>query len=1387
MKKKYGTLFAVALTTSLIGTSAFPSYTTAERSTAKPEFIQTKEVEHLLKKLSKEQRQAIQQVDAAPTFKISPQINTMSEGMVDVIVEFNQAPAKVEVLKQAAKGVRTSQQEAAQKVERAHTSFKEAFNALKNKKGANPSLKDAKITKEYRLAINGVAMTIPANEIEQLLDSDVVKRVWKDETVQLELPEQNETSTSSKMMDSIPQIHVDRLHAENITGEGIKVGVLDTGIDYNHPDLKDVYKGGYDYIDNDSNPMEATYEDWKKSGLPEKHPISGSAYYTEHGTHVAGTIAGEQKNVVDYAVKGVAPQVDLYSYRVLGPYGSGATSGILAGIEKSIADEMDVINLSLGATTNDPLYPTSVAVNYAMLSGVVTVVAAGNSGPNEGTLGAPGAAALGITVGASDFSMQIPSFETIQANGETVENVLLMGKNFSDDLTTFENQSFDVEFVGIGTPADFAGKDLSGKVALIERGEITFVDKIKHAREAGAAAVILYNNVEGNISAYLGEGPDYIPTFRISKSEGERLKQLGENARITFGTLTSIQTEGDHLASFSSRGPVGGSYDIKPDVMAPGVAVFSTVPEYMNSPEPGLDYSSAYKRLQGTSMAAPHVAGVAALMLQEHPEYSPFDVKTALMNTAEDLAGEVSVFEQGAGRIDAYEAVHTDISITVLGQTKHLDAEGQVIEIDDETGSLSFGSHFKTDQPVQVDRDISIQNNGSQQKSFAVEVEYHAERTGIKDPMKNGLVLNVPKRIDLAGGSEQKISPQITIPVGAEEGRYEGYIHLTNEANPEETYQVPFAIRLTAKGFEYLETNSPTLANNTPKWQYYSPAITAAFQMKSAFDQIDIVMKDASSGDAIGMVASLSETSAKPDFRYYIPNVFSGSVYPFTGDAEQPVSSQLVDLPEGNYDLMFIGYDEDGKTYTIDTPVLIDNSKPEVTFDRAPDVYEISEEMYTEKDGQSAFYIHGKIEDEAVDVLQSRGLSYDQSSNKFLISTGTREYFNCCFPKADANGETYFGIEPSDIANGPLRLSLAATDLAANVHYQRYIFVQEGTEYVTSDYKQTEVGLGDTLTMTLSMNNVKQWMGGQQTIEFKGDLYTFESSELNEAFQNYAAENGLRATLQDPIVKDNDYYDTVTLNTVLEGESFNGFDGDMPFLDVTFKVVGDEWYYGEDKLKVTSSTYSQSGSTQTVSLPFYSTSKYDFVSKHAVIRGSIKPEAFLKNGSYLQNGVAQTIGASVYALLPNGEKYEAVIAPDGRYEITGVPASRDTYQIVVDVPGHVSTYTPVITGYEIKGDLFGRYVNAGFQINRAGDINDDSLIDIKDIRDIVEAFGQENPAVTSMDVNQDGIVNEIDLRFIEKNFLTKGPDAPKGKSPMETIGKKDLTYYLNQVGLSPTK
>ncbi len=118
--------------------------------------------------------------------------------------------------------------------------------------------------------------------------------------------------------------------------------------------------------------------------------------------------------------------------------------------------------------------------------------------------------------------------------------------------------------------------------------------------------------------------------FRLTKEEGEKLKAQIEqgSTSLTLDEINYIQTEGDHLADFSSRGPVTANDDIKPDITAPGVAILSTVPEYINDPQEGENYAVSYERMQGTSMASPHIVGVAALILQEHPDYSPFDVKS---------------------------------------------------------------------------------------------------------------------------------------------------------------------------------------------------------------------------------------------------------------------------------------------------------------------------------------------------------------------------------------------------------------------------------------------------------------------------------------------------------------------------------------------------------------------------------------------------------------------------------------------------------------------------------------------------------------------------------------------------------------------------------------
>ncbi|WP_144511622.1 S8 family serine peptidase [Bacillus thuringiensis] len=1374
-RRKKGKLLIGTLAVGMLLSQGIPYNVLAE---SPAELKPVDNVETVLKGLSAEQRKALEQLDANPNFTISPDIDTNSHKLVNVIVEFNQAPAKIEVMKQAAKGKKIAATTAQAKVDEEHKVFKQHVESLKSKKDAGTyDTKKVEITREYKNAINGVAMTLPGVAVQELIESGVVKRVYKDYEVKVEPPVETKETIDPKMADSIPQIGVDKLHAENITGKGVKVGVLDTGVDYNHPDLKGAYKGGYDFVDNDADPMETTYEDWIKAGKP---TTPGYVYYTNHGTHVAGTIAAQKKNNADYAVKGVAPDVDLYAYRVLGPWGGGNTAGVLAGMDKAIADGMDVINMSLGAQTNDPLYATSVAVNNAMLSGVVTVVAAGNAGPNEKTLGSPGTAALGISVGASDAAMSIPTFNASAAS-EKFENMQLLGKDFPDKLEDLQGQSLSVVFAGLGKQADFTGKDLNGKIALIQRGEITFDEKIKNAKKAGAKAVIVYNNADGQISAYLGEGVGLIPSFRLSKADGERLKALGE-VSFKFETLGNTKTEGDHLADFSSRGPVNGNYDIKPDVVAPGVSVFSTAPEYINDPQDGINYGNAYVRLSGTSMATPHVAGTATLILQQHPEYTPFDVKAALMNTSDDLNGQNSVYEVGAGRIDAYEAVHTDTSIKVLDKTQNVE-NGNVVEIDEQTGSIMFGKHFKQgDKPIEASKKVTVQNNGKEEKSFKVEVEYHGERTGIQDAVKNGIQVEVPASLTVASGQSQELQPKITIPASAAKGRYEGYIHVTNANNPSETYQIPFAVMVTEKGFEYVKTSTPSVTNTTPFWQGLYPFVHGSMKLNSPMKTIDVLVKDSKTGKAVGFVGTADVSRLLTDVETFLMGIFSGTVYPFTNDPSKPIGDLPVKLPAGDYILELIAYDEEGKSYVADNPLIVDNTAPEVNMDKKPGVIEVNDSMFTEEDGQKAVWLHGTAKDATVDVLKSKGLNYDQSSNSMAYSANS-PFINGYFP-IQANGDVKFGIEASDIATKPLNLTLTTSDIATAVGKQNYVFVKEGTEYTTSSYDKKDVKVGDTVTMTLSLNNVKQLVSGEFQVEFMNELFKFENVKLNNAVNQYAEEKGLEVSLQEPVVTEGTLKNTVKVGASMKGNAFSGMDGDMPFLDVTLELVSDAYFDNAIKFDVKQASYMKAGQTAATTIPYVDTESFNIIPTHSKVQGFINPEAFLRTDGSLPKGDYSKIGAQVYAMSPKGKKYKGTIDSRGEYIIKGIPASTEAHTVVFDVPGHLKAMKKFIPGYSVNGEVRGQYVGARAK-NLAGDVNGDRLIDIRDMQSVVDVYGKKDASILPQDLNQDGVVDETDVRFIEKNFLQKEVGVPEVVKPKETIGKKGLADFLRQIGLEP--
>ncbi|SEO23430.1 minor extracellular serine protease Vpr [Amphibacillus marinus] len=465
-----------------------------------------------------------------------------------------------------------------------------------------------KVIERFTTLLNAIVVEGTGYQLNRILSDKAVKGAYPITTYQVNPIYSDE---------EIPTHEVSQINQLQHTGKGVKIGVIDTGIDYTHPDLAANYFGGYDVIDFDGDPMETLPE----QGMP-----------TLHGTHVAGIIAANGEH------KGIAPDAELYSYRALGPGGMGTTIQVIAALEKAVDDGMDIINLSLGNSINGPDWPTSIAVNRAIDKGISVVIANGNTGPAPWTVGSPATATKAISVGAST---QTYTQATIV---EPIQNRTLAYTAIQGTPAWRLTKDYPVIYGGIGSDTL---PNASGKIVLFKRGELTFSEKVEQAQLAEAEAVIIYNDSNEQIQAGV-EFEAEIPAILISEADGEWLiSQANKEGSVWLDTM--YQTHENEVASFSSRGPVTASWQIKPEIVAPGVNITSTVPD-------------GYASLQGTSMAAPYIAGALAVLKEAQPDWTPYQLKAALLTQAKPLAGQLPT-EQGMGEVDLLAAINTPVII----------------------------------------------------------------------------------------------------------------------------------------------------------------------------------------------------------------------------------------------------------------------------------------------------------------------------------------------------------------------------------------------------------------------------------------------------------------------------------------------------------------------------------------------------------------------------------------------------------------------------------------------------------------------------------------------------------------------------------------------------
>jgi subtilisin family serine protease len=536
----------------------------------------------------------------------------------------------------------------------------------------------------YRYALNGVALAMSAGEAGKVSRMSGVKQVTPERLYQLQ------TDVGPAWIGAPGIWDGSATGAPGTKGEGVVIGVIDTGVNHDHPSFADVGGDGY----NHTNPRGTFF------GLCD--PVTGLPFCNDkligvwdftgttpeddnlHGSHTASTTAGNVVTAVIQAptmtltrnVSGVAPHANLITYKACDT-ASGGCRGISLGlaIDQATADGVDVINFSIGGGSSDP-WADSNAIGFlgARDAGIFVSASAGNSGPGAETIGSPSNAPWLMSVAASTHNRKFVNSLVNMSGGSGAAPANIAGKSVTSGYgpaRVVYAGDYGYPLCGDG-PADAAtGKaainpftpgTFNGEIVICDRGTYGRVEKGENVKEGGAGGMILANDA-ANGDSLISDG-HALPAVHISYANGNVLKNWVANGDGHTGTITGTITDtnaanGDAMASFSSRGPdksVPGV--LKPDVTAPGVDILAAFNTLGNTGQIG---GVEWGVISGTSMSSPHSAGAAALVRAVHRDWTPAEVQSALMTTSVtngvNVGGKVATpFDRGAGRIDLTQA-----------------------------------------------------------------------------------------------------------------------------------------------------------------------------------------------------------------------------------------------------------------------------------------------------------------------------------------------------------------------------------------------------------------------------------------------------------------------------------------------------------------------------------------------------------------------------------------------------------------------------------------------------------------------------------------------------------------------------------------------------------
>ncbi|MBS0394207.1 MAG: S8 family serine peptidase [Proteobacteria bacterium] len=581
-----------------------------------------------------------------------------------------------------------------------------------------------RVIAEYQHALNGVAVVIPRGQATALASLPGVKSVRR------------VTTYSISNAVSVPYLGTPAVWTGQppLKGEGVKIAIVDTGIDYTHanfggpgttaafaaasatstqpadptlfgPNAPKV-KGGIDLVGDaydasqpgsvpvpDPNPLDCNGHGSHVAGTAAGFGVAGGTTYA--GPYSAGAYANTQFDIGP----GVAPKADLYAVRVFGC--SGTTNVVTDAIDWAVANHMDVISMSLGSPFGVEDSADALAATNATRAGVTVVAAAGNEGPAPYIAGTPASGDHVLSAAAMDARETLTNGVTF-----TLSNGVVYGVE-ANNLPVPSSAPLVVLKSGAGlalgcSSADYQGVNATGAVVVVSRGSCTFSSKALVAEAAGAAAIGVVNNAAGYQAPSFSTVPT-IPFIEMLKSDTATLLAAGPTVALSTGNVPNPTFE--LQASFSSGGPRFGDSFFKPNLSAPGVGVVSTA---VGTGNQGVAFS-------GTSMATPHVSGVAALVREAHPRWKPSAVEQALVETANPgLVANLDPRLAGSGVVQPVGATTTSV---VAGD-------------DHGNPSLSFGFEESTRDFV-ASQTLHVRNLGRGVQRYSVSYSPVATATGV--------------------------------------------------------------------------------------------------------------------------------------------------------------------------------------------------------------------------------------------------------------------------------------------------------------------------------------------------------------------------------------------------------------------------------------------------------------------------------------------------------------------------------------------------------------------------------------------------------------------------------------------------------------------------------